>query len=144
MRKLTLHGLPITHGIAEGKALVTSQSFGFTHGVEPTTGEIVDQRHELLGQNLRGKVFVFPYGKGSSTTGLFVLETARCGNAPAAVLNIDTEPVSGAGFIMAEIFYNTVIPVIHHLNQNPVEVINNGDHVKVDADKGIVEVFKEG
>ena len=65
-------------------------------------------------------------------------------NAPAAIINIDTEPVIGAGFIMAEILYNKAIPIIDNLNQNPVEVIKTGDRVKVDAVKGTVEVIKRG
>ena len=108
MDKIVLKGRGLTHAVAEGEALVSSESFGFSHGVEPTTGQIEDMRHELRGQNLKGKVLVFPYCKGSSTNGLFILELVRCGNAPAAVINIETEPSTGAGFIMGEIFYKKV------------------------------------
>ena len=38
------------------------QMFGFWGGVDPATGNIIDQRHELYGQNIKGKVFVFPEG----------------------------------------------------------------------------------
>lgn len=142
MKNIILKGRGLTQGVAEGEALVTNQSFGFSHGVEPTTGLIVDKRHELKGQNLKGKVFIFPYCKGSSTNGLFILELVKNGNAPAAVINIETEPSTGAGFIMGEIFYNKTIPVIDRLDHNPIEIIKNGDRVKVDAAKGTVEVFK--
>ena len=144
MDKIVLKGRGVTSGVAEGEALVASQSFGFSHGVEPTTGRIEDKRHEWLGQNVKGKVLVFPCGKSSTSGSLFILEMVRCGNAPAAVINLDTEPVIGAGFIMAEIFYNQAVPVIDNLNQNPIEVIRSGDRVKVDADKGIVEILKPG
>ncbi len=142
MDRIILRGRGLTNAVAEGEALVSSESFGFSHGVEPTTGQIEDMRHELRGQNLKGKVLVFPYCKGSSTNGLFILELVRCGNAPAAVINIQTEPSTGAGFIMAEIFYKNAIPVIDNLDQNPIEVIKSGDWVKVDAERGTVEVTK--
>ena len=141
MDKIVLKGRGVTSGVDEGEALVSDKAFGFTHGVEPTTGRIEDKRHEWLGQNVKGKVLVFPCGKSSTTGGLYILEMVRCGNAPAAIVNLDTEPVIGAGFIMAEIFYNKVVPIIDSLDQNPIQVIKSGDRVKVDADKGIVEVI---
>ena len=139
--KIIMKGRKINGGLAEGKALVTKLPFGFTHGVDPVTGEITDVRHDLRGENLRGKVLVFPYGKSSSSGGLYILEAARCGNAPAALINVETEPVIGAGFIMADLIYNKKIPVIDRLDQNPTEVIKTGDYVKVDGDKGTVEVI---
>jgi uncharacterized protein len=144
MDKIILKGRGLTNGVVEGEALVTTQSFGFSHGVDPTTGKIGDERHELRGQSLKGKVFVFPYCKGSSTNGLFILELVRCGNAPAAVINIDTEPSTGAGFIMGEIFYKKTVPIVDHLDKNPTEVIQTGDWVRVDAAKGTVEVIRKG
>jgi phosphohistidine swiveling domain-containing protein len=35
------------------------------------------------------------------------------------------------------------IPLVDRLDQNPCEVIETGDWVKVDAEKGIVEVTKK-
>ena len=142
-KKLILKGRKINGGIAEGKALVTKLSFGFTHGVDPLTGDVTDVRHDLKGENLRGKILVFPYGKSSSSGGLYILEATRCGNAPAAVINVETEPVIGAGFIIADLLYDKKIPVIDRLEQNPTEVIKTGDYVKVDGDKGVIEITKQ-
>ena len=141
-KKIILNGRAITGGIAEGDAMVTRQFFGFTHGVEPTTGDICDKRHEWLGQNAKGKVLVFPFGKSSSSGGLFILETIRCGNAPAAVINVETEPVIGAGFIMADILYKTQIPVMDRFDRNPLDIIEPGDHVRVDGNQGFIEITK--
>lgn len=140
--RIVLKGRGVTGGVAEGEALVSRQAFGFTHGVEPTTGQIEDRRHEWLGQNMKGKVLVFPSGKSSSTSGLYILEVVRCGNGPAAVININTDPVIASGFIMADLFYNKPIPVVDRLDQDPVQVIKTGDRVRVDAKKGIVEIIK--
>ena len=141
MNKITLKGRGLTSGVAEGEALVTSEPFGFAHGIEPATGEITDMSHEWRGQDVRAKVLVFPYGKGSSTGGVFILESARQGNAPAAVINLETDTVTAIGFIMAEILYDKEIPVIDRLERNPIEVIKTGDRVKVDATNGIIEIY---
>lgn len=143
-KKIILKGRKINGGVAEGTALVTKHPFGFTHGVDPLTGDITDVRHDLKGKNIKDKILVFPYGKSSSTGGLYILETTRCGNAPAALINVETEPVIGAGFIMADLIYNKKIPVIDHLDQDPTETIRTGDYLKVDGDRGIVEVTKQG
>ena len=59
----TFKGKGVTDGKNAGPALVTRQMFGFWGGVDPATGNIIDQRHELCGQNIKGKVFVFPEGR---------------------------------------------------------------------------------
>ena len=97
MGTITLKGRSITSGVSEGEALVTNQTFCFTHGIEPATGCISDEMHEWLGQNVNGKVLIFPYGKGSSTGGLWILEALRLGNAPAAVINLEVDPVLASG-----------------------------------------------
>jgi len=142
MDKITLKGRGITSGVAEGEAMVTSQAFGFSHGLEPTTGRIDDKSHEWLGQNARERVLVFPYGKGSTSGGLYILEAVKRGNAPAAVINLEIDPVIAGGFIMAKILYDKDIPVIDRLERNPVEVIKTGDWVRVDANSGIVEIYR--
>lgn len=140
--KIVLTGRSVTAGVAEGEAIVSKESFGFTHGLEPSTGQVVDKRHEWMGQNVKGKVLVFPYGKSSTTGGQFICEAVSLGNAPAAIVNAETEPVIGAGFIIANMLYNKDVPVVDRLDRNPVEVIKTGDWVRVDANQGIVKVIK--
>lgn len=141
-REIILKGRRINGGSAEGRALVSKQAFGFSHGIDPETGEVTDVRHDLKKENVRDKVLVFPAGKSSSSGGLFILEAVRCGTSPAAVINVETEPVIGAGFIMADLIYGKKIPVIDHCDQDPTEVIGTGDYVKIDGDSGIVKVIK--
>jgi len=140
MSNTELKGRSISRGVAEGEAMVTSEPLGFSHGLDPATGQISESGHEWLGKCVKGKVLVFPYGKGSTTGGLYILEAAKRGNAPIAVINLETDPVIAAGFIIADILYNKEIPVIDRLEQNPIELIKTGDWVKVDANKGIIEI----
>jgi len=143
VKKLLIKGRGINGGVAEGEAMVTGQAFGFSHGVETSTGRVTDSGHEWLGQNIRGKVIVFPYGKGSVTGGLYILEAAKQGNTPAAVINLETDPVVAGGFIMADLLYGKQIPVVHRPDRNPIGLIKNGDRVKVDGNKGTIEVYQQ-
>jgi predicted aconitase with swiveling domain len=138
--KLTVKGHGVIKGVAEGLALVSGQNLSLWGGLNPKTGLIIDRRHELYGQQVRGKVLVFPYGKGSTTGAIVFLEAVRCGNAPAAIVNVKTEPILTSGALMAQIFYRKTIPIIDRLDRNPVEVMRTNDYVRVDGDKGLVEI----
>ena len=140
----TFQGKGVTDGKNAGTALVTRQMFGFWGGVDPATGIIIDQRHELCGQNIKGKVFVFPEGRGSTVGAAIILELARCGNAPAAIINRRTEGILAAGGILAGKFYNTTLPIIDGLDADPIAVIKTGDWVEVDASAGVVKVEAGG
>ena len=139
-----LKGRGLLGGIVEGEALVTKKYFGFTHGVNPATGEISDERHEWRGLNLKGKVLIYPFGKSSSSGALWILETVRLGNAPVAIINAEAEPITGGGCILAEMLYDRPIVLVDRLDRNPCEEIKSGDYVRVNGESGVVEILKRG
>ncbi|MHA2021058.1 MAG: aconitase X swivel domain-containing protein [Candidatus Thorarchaeota archaeon] len=124
---------PLLSGVASGPALVTSQPICFWGGLDPKTGIITERDHELKGQNVAGTVFVFPTGKGSSTTSAILLESVRCGTAPAAIVNLKTEPILVIGALIAEKLYDCAIPIVDTPERDPIKVINSGDWVEVNA-----------
>ena len=100
---MKLRGRAIYDGKADGIALVSSSPMSFYGGVNPDTGEIVERGHELRGQSVKGRVLVFPYGKGS-TVGSYVLYRLRKnGVAPCAILNAKCETIVAVGAIISEI-----------------------------------------
>lgn len=133
-----LKGQAIKRGVFEGEAVVSKTPFGFYGAVDPVTGTISDKRHELYGQVIADKVFVFPEGRGSTAGAIVILELARCGTCPGAIINCTTEPILATGVILAEKFYDKKIVTVHKLDQDPTDAIKNGDKVLVDGDKGIV------
>jgi predicted aconitase with swiveling domain len=134
----TFQGKGVTEGKGAGPALVTKQMFGFWGGVDPSTGTIIDQRHELYGQSIKGKVFVFPEGRGSTVGAAVILELVRCGNAPAAIVNRKTEGILASGGILADKFYSVVLPIVDDLEVDPIAEIKTGDWVEVDGTAGTV------
>ncbi len=96
-------GRVIFEGKASGQALVSSTPMSFYGGVDPDTGAVVERDHELRGQSVKGKVLVFPYGKGS-TVGSYVLYRLRKnGVGPAAIVNAKCETIVAVGAIISEI-----------------------------------------
>ncbi len=132
-----LKGCCVVPGVATGEVLTTLQPISFWGGVDPATGLINDPRHELFGQSVAGKVLVFPFGKGSSTGSLIMLELARVNKAPAAIVNVRTEAILATGPIVCKHFYGKEIPIIS-VDENSVQKLQTGQQVTVNATEGVV------
>jgi len=134
---LTLAAKPITRGIAQGEAMVTRMAISFTGGLDPETGIIREPGHELYGQCVAGKILVFPCGKGSTTGSWQYYAAFKKGNAPKGIINQTAEGVVAVSAII------TGTPMVHQLEKDPFDCIENGDFVRIDADKGFVEIMKQ-
>lgn len=110
---MEITGTCILPGQSRGRVLHTRQPISFWGCVDPVTGRISDKRHELYGRSVSGKVLVFPYGKGSSTGSLMILELLRLDLAPAAIINIRTEPLLATGPIVGKHFYGKSFPIVN-------------------------------
>ena len=131
---MILKGRKVMGGKAEGEALVSNEPVSFYGGVDPVTGCVTEPGHCCCGENISGKVFVFPTGKGSTVGSYVIYRMKKLGTAPAAIINVETEAILATGCVISD------IPLVDKLDQDPVEKIKNGVLVKVDADEGIVEV----
>ena len=133
MRKILTKARIISEGFAEGKSLVSKQNFAFSHGIDPYTGNICDKLHEWVGENITNKIIIFPFGKGSTTGGLWLLEAVRLGNIPEAIINLEIDPVIASGIILAELLYNAKIVAIDRLEDSIFDLIKTGNFVKIEA-----------
>ena len=137
MMSIKLTGKRVVGGTAEGEALVTIQQISFMGGVDAASGIVKEKGHELEGKCVTGKILVFPRGKGSSEGTLKLYEMSMQGTAPAAIINVESEPIIAVGAILGK------IPTIHKLDQDPTKAIRSGDFLKVDADRGLVEICRK-
>ena len=132
-----IKGCCVVPGCAKGEVLATSQPISFWGGVDPQTGLINDPRHELFNRSVAAKILVFPHGKGSSTGSLMMLELARINKAPAAIVNVRSEPILATGPIVCRHFYNKEIPILS-LDQASFQALKTGQQVTVDATKALI------
>lgn len=112
MTERGLIGKVVVAGSAEGAALVSKEPLSFWGGVSPHTGEIIDRRHERSGANVSGRIFVFPQGKGSSTSSATLMESIKTGVAPAAIINLKVDPILALGSIVSDELYNKTLPIV--------------------------------
>ena len=121
----------------KGEALVTRQTIPGWGGVNPVQGIITETQHELRGQSFKDKMLVFRGAKGSSGWSAMYHTARLAGTAPKALIfNEMTTKVALGAVVMR-------VPSITDLDQDPLDVIETGDWVMVDADRGIVEVVKK-
>jgi predicted aconitase with swiveling domain len=133
-----VRGKGLILGAAKGKALVSQKAFTFAHGVDPATGLVTDVRSDIRGQNVKGKVLFYPFGKGSTTASSWFLETVRLGNGPAAVVTEGVDLSAVIGSVMARLIYGKVIPVISGVPRASYSVLKSGDDLALDANIGEV------
>jgi uncharacterized protein len=131
---MILTGRKVMGGKAEGEALVSTEPVSFYGGVDPVTGCVTEPGHCCCGENITGKVFIFPTGKGSTVGSYVIYRMKKLGTAPAAIINVETEAILATGCVISD------IPLVDMLDQNPVDTIKSGMYVKVDADDGKVEI----
>lgn len=143
MKKIIFKGRPILEGISQGKALVSNEQIVWSHGVDPWKGTIDDKKVKINGESIRNKIFVYPFGKGSTSSSTWILEAIRCANNPCAIVNKETELIITTGFLYGLLLYNKKIPVVDSLEESFFNIIATGDLVKVDGYQGIVEIFKK-
>jgi predicted aconitase/predicted aconitase with swiveling domain len=119
-------------------ALVLDAPLSLWGGLEPTTGDIIDQRHPQCGANVSGRVLVMPVGKGSSSASSILLEAARLGTAPAAIVLAEMDGILALGAAVAREVYGVEVPVV--VAGEAYGRIRDGARVDVSAD-GVVELF---
>jgi predicted aconitase with swiveling domain len=138
MSQIILNGRKVVGGITEGEALVTKQAISTWGGVHAVDGIITERRHELSGQSFKDKVLVFPAAKGSSGWSTVAQVIRLAGQSPKAMIIREISSLTGIGAVVMR------VPTVTDLDQDPTEVIKTGDWVRVDAEKGIVEITKKG
>lgn len=130
--KVELKGRSISKGVAEGEALATMQPISFYGGVDPDTSEIIEKGHELQGKRVKGKMLVFPSGKGSTVGSYTLYRMKNSDTAPAGIINRECETVVAVGAIISE------IPCVDKIDISKIET---GDIVRVE--NNIVRIRSE-
>ena len=121
----------------EGEALVTTDLVAFWGGTDWETGEIVEIGHQAKGKNMARKILVCPAGKGGAgdTFGYYYLY--KSGKAPKAIVCNRGQGTTLAGALLTD------TPMIYGFKENVVDLVSDGDTVKVDSETGEVTITKK-
>jgi len=140
MEKVTVKCKTAVYGNVRAELLWASEPMSFWGTVDPQSGLIRDNRHSLYMKNMAGKALAFTTPKGSSGTGLIILEQIRTGCAPAAIINLRSDPVVLTGPIIAKRFYNVDIPVVN-LSEEDYAKLEGAKEVEFHDDRDEIDIY---
>lgn len=134
--KIILRGRKVIGGVAEGEALVSKMPLMGWGNVNVKRGFTVERNHPLYEVPFKDKILVFSEPRGS---GGFVGygRTREFGMNPAAFIYRKGNNLT----VFAAM--NMKVPTVTDFDQDPTQVIETGDFVRVDGDNGIVEIYKK-
>lgn len=126
----------IVKGSGKGEAIVSKDAMCF-YLIDPNTGIVIERNHTIEAKSIKDKVLVLQSGKGSSVVQVdrFYYLWVR-NNLPAAIIIREPELVIVSSAVLVN---NTMVNMI---DDDPFEIIEDGDYVEVDADAGEVRVRK--
>ena len=121
-------------GKASGIALVARDNFSARYDLDRLKGVFSRPAHALHGQSYVNTVLVLHTAKGGVTTSWMLREMKSRGMAPAALLLNLGNPIMAQGAAFAELAF------MDRFEVDIIDAIQNGDHVSVDPQAGLVIV----
>lgn len=109
---MVINGTVVIAGEVEGQLLVSAEPLSFWGGYDHETGKIIDERHDLAGQDAAGTILVLPFTRGSSTTTAVLVDAVRAGNAPAAIVTTEPDSFFALASIVADEMYGKPVPLL--------------------------------
>lgn len=129
----------IVHGNVDGEVLFSRKPISFIGGIDPKTGVIRDVLNDRLNESIADKIYVFPFGKGSSGAGLVLLELVRIGKAPRALVNLRTDTVLLTGPLVSREFYKHLIPVVN-VDEAGMDLLSGAKRISIDCSAGYINI----
>lgn len=125
----------ISDGCSEAEVTISKDDIMF-YLIDPKTGIMLEQAHDLNGRTVANKVLIFPSGKGSSVVqadGLFQLMKEN--NQPAGMIVERPETVLVTSAILFE------IPMVDKVEKEFFDIIKEGDRIKIDANNEEITIL---
>jgi hypothetical protein len=107
-----INGRTLWPGRAAGQLALLDEPLSLWGGLDLETGKIADATHSQWGVTIEGRVLAMPRARGSSSSSSALVEAARRGTAPSAILLTENDPILAIGAIVAEDLYGVSIPLV--------------------------------
>jgi predicted aconitase with swiveling domain len=133
MKKIRIKGRAEYPGCVEAEALVSPMPLQGFANVDPDRGYTTERNHPLFKVPYTGKVLVFPSPRGSGG----FMAYGRGSLKPAAFVHTVSSPLNVLAALTAH------IPAMTDFEEDPMQYIETGDRVLVNADEGYIEITKK-
>lgn len=125
---MKLQARSLNPGSVTAEAFLVEQAFSFIGDFDPKTGALLIPHHPRYGESLAGKVLVCPSGKGGTMAPFLIYEAFQQGNAPAAILCNQADP------ILFESAMAINIPIFDSFNVDVLTLLKNGQLVAINGE----------
>lgn len=112
MTSITPTATALVPGHADSEILACDEGLSFWGGVDPDTGVIIDAHHPNHGVSLAGRIVLMPTSRGSCSGSGVLLQLARDGHAPAALVFREEENILTLGAMIAEQLFDARVVVL--------------------------------
>lgn len=116
---------------AKGEVLPCKDGLSFWGGVDPDTGVIIDAHHPDHGASLAGRIVLMPTSRGSCSGSGVLLQLARNGQAPAALVFREQENILTLGAMVAARLYNAPVAILR-LPPPDYEALSQATHASIE------------
>ncbi|MDO4561499.1 MAG: DUF126 domain-containing protein [bacterium] len=132
----TLQGTSLIDGKTEGYAMCLPDSIAGWSGMDDC-GVIIEKDSVHKGDSVEGRILVMPGGKGSIGWSCHFTALKANGHAPRGWVFRHVDARVGVALV------TTNIPAVCVPAPDPFSVIRDNDKLKIDGEKGVVEVWRE-
>lgn len=126
---MKIEGRCIVPGKVVGDSIKSNYPISFLGDVDPKSGQISAVNHPLIGKSIDGKIFVFPFGRGSTVGSYIIYQLFKNKKAPKAFITQKADPIVAVGAIISG------IPMIDNVD---IYKIPNDVKLSINADLGII------
>ena len=102
----------LVDGNATAEVLRLDEPLSFWGGVDPESGDIIEQRHPQFGESVAGKLIAMPAGRGSSSASSVLAEVLRRGCGPVGIVLEAGDGILVVGALVARELYDVQCPIV--------------------------------
>jgi len=137
LKKIVIKGRGVWGGVSEGPAMVSRETIQGWSGLDEETGTVIEKGHPFEGMSIKGAVLVLSGGKGSNGWSSHFHAARLKGLAPAGFIFPRMDSRTGVAVVV------TKIPAVTDLEEDPFEAVRTGDWVRIDGDRGTIEITRK-
>lgn len=90
-----------------------------------------DWQHPWNGQDLAGKILIFPAEVGSTHAPLPYIDLVKNQNGPAGIIVSRPDPLVAIGIIISQEWYGPSIPLIEFPEEELAKTLKDGDMIEI-------------
>ena len=139
MANTIIKGRPAHGAVVEGEAIVCPNSIQGWSGFDTKTGVIIEKGHVHEGDSVAGKILVVPCSRGSVGWSMYAHWCALNGVGPKGYIVTKMDTKCGTAVILTDVPCVTDFPE----GVDPCAIIHSGDYIRLDGEKGTVEILKK-